>query len=62
MWDALDDAELAAETESTGHVIVTGSEVLLSSLVMSIAFFGLKKFFIHDLLIYSCVSSISMAA
>ena len=44
MRDALDDVELAADTESTGVVIITGSEVSLSSLVMCIAFSAERKF------------------
>lgn len=44
VWDALQDVEPAADTESTGVVIITDPEVLLGSLVMSVAFFSLKGF------------------
>ena len=44
VWDALEDVEPAADTESTGVVIITDPEVLLGSLVMSVAFFSLKGF------------------
>ena len=44
VWDAFEDVEPAADTESTGVVIITDPEVLLRSLVMSVAFFSLKGF------------------
>ena len=44
MWDALDYVEPAADIELPGIVVIISSEVLLGSLVMYLAFFGLKKF------------------
>ena len=44
MRDALDDVEPAADKESTGVVIITGSEVSMSYLVMRVAFSAERKF------------------